>query len=74
VGSGLLESFVHSRKTAVRLVAGHIQKFAFLLAGGADFRWFDFDDGVPAVAAFPGIFGKSWFIFRHNLFPPVFFV
>jgi hypothetical protein len=60
------EAVIHSGEAAVRLIAGHIEKFAFLTAGRADFRRFNFHNGVSAVAAFPSIFGKGYNIFGHD--------
>jgi hypothetical protein len=65
-----LEAVVHAGETAVRLVAGDVQKFAFLFADWAGLWGNHLDYSVAAVAAFPSIFGKCRFIFRHG-FPPV---
>ena len=62
------QTVVHAGETAVRLVAGDIQKFAFLFADRAGLRGGDLHNGVAAVTAFPCIFGKGCFIFGHNQF------
>jgi hypothetical protein len=57
---------VHAGKAAFRLVAGDIKKFAFLSADRAGLRRRRLHDGVPAVAALPGIFGRGDRCFGHE--------
>ncbi len=52
---GSFEPVVHSREAAVRLIAGHIQKFAFPGTDRAGLRGDLCLDGVPAITAFPGV-------------------
>ena len=64
-----LEAVVHAGEAAVRLIAGYIDKFTFLLACGAGLRRCRLHDGIAAVAAFPGVFRKIRFGVGHGL-PP----
>jgi hypothetical protein len=61
----LFQTFIHSGEAAIRLVAGHIQKFAFLLARRAYLWWVNYDNSVAAITAFPRIFRNGLFIFCH---------
>ena len=61
----LFQSFIHSCKAAIRLIASHIKKFAFLFARRADFRWLCFDNCIAAIATLPRIFRNRCFIVCH---------
>ena len=65
----LFQPFVHTGKTAVRFIAGDIQKGAFLLADGAVLRRLRRNQCIAAIAAFPCIFWNVGISFSHCL-PP----
>jgi hypothetical protein len=64
----LLQSFIHSGKTAIRLVTGYIQEFAFLFADRTNFGRVGYNYRIAAITAFPGIFRNGWLLFRHSPF------
>ena len=70
----LLQPLVHPRKSAIRLVARHVQKFAFLLADRADFRRADFHNRIAAVAALPGVLGNILFDVGHCRILSLYFI
>ena len=67
---GSFEPVVHSREPAVWLIAGHIQEFAFLGTDRAGLRGDLGLDGVPAIAALPGVIRYFRRTDRRHDLPP----
>jgi hypothetical protein len=59
------QTLIHSRKPAVRFVAGDVKKRAFLFAGRANFGRVNYDNSIAAITAFPCIFRNGLLIVCH---------
>jgi hypothetical protein len=69
---GSFQPIVHTREPAIGLIAGHVQKFAFLGTDRTGLRGDLCLDGIPAVAAFPCVIRHLRRIARwHDLSPSV---